>query len=101
MDSQCVQISKRHFAIVFITFCSLFVLTTLLSLAGPPIIASNPVNSTQVFQASISNSISRGPFTLSSVLSAFNQQIWLLTSLRVTKGSSASVSQSFEIQVKK
>nr|CAB3267059.1 transmembrane protein 181-like [Phallusia mammillata] len=92
------SLSKRQFVIVFATFIFSFLITVLIGLAGPSIISTKNVNSTQFQQKPKSMSV--GPFSFASpVLTTFNQQIWLLSHIHVNNPTGASFSQNFTMEV--
>ncbi|XP_039260920.2 transmembrane protein 181-like isoform X2 [Styela clava] len=89
-------LSKRQFVLVFVAFFTCFLLTVLVGLAGPRIISSTHMNTSNVKQENIAT----GPYTfMSPVMSTFNQQLWLLANIKVKNPSGATVSQDFTLGV--
>ncbi|XP_076818334.1 transmembrane protein 181-like isoform X2 [Clavelina lepadiformis] len=94
------SLSKRHFALVFISFIVSFLLTTLAGLAGPAIIITTTVNSSKFDQLDSSYSISKGPFDFASpAVTKYHQQIWLFGNIHIKNPSGASYVQVFQMEV--
>ncbi|KAM4693710.1 transmembrane protein 181 isoform 2-T2 [Discoglossus pictus] len=88
-------LSKRHFVLVFVVFLLCFGLTLFIGVAGPNVIEAKPVRS------EAGNSSKVGPFELqSSVLSTYNQQLWLTCRVQLDKSDDSSIQTNFTMTVK-
>ncbi|KAI4878039.1 hypothetical protein NFI96_000412 [Prochilodus magdalenae] len=88
-------LTRRHFALVFAVFLLCFVLTVLIGVAGPKVIAENSYN-----VLSTANVSKTGPFDIKSPpLSNYNQQLWLLCVIQMTQNNEEDFRKSFEFNV--
>uniref|UniRef100_H2YR35 Uncharacterized protein n=1 Tax=Ciona savignyi TaxID=51511 RepID=H2YR35_CIOSA len=100
------SLSKRQFVLVFLLFVIAFLLSVFAGFAGPSIITTTHVNSSQLNEQPSSicyidlTFLQTGPFKFfSPVLSTFNQQIWLLANLRIKNPTGSTFGQPFQLMV--
>ncbi|XP_069811695.1 transmembrane protein 181 isoform X1 [Dendropsophus ebraccatus] len=88
-------LSKRYFVLVFVVFFLCFGLTLFIGIAGPNVIEA------KAYQSKASKSSKAEHYTLeSSVMSTYNQQLWLMCRIEVDKSDDASFQTNFTMSVK-
>lgn len=93
-------LNKRQFVLVFVIFFTCFGISSLIGVAGPPIINTEARNLSAMVQPDTHLNMKTGPFPLKSPpLSTFHQQLWLIAHIITDNSAGTRVEQSFNMSV--